>query len=184
MDWITEVKPDIEARMASYDEGAGDFVLMSLVHDPLVSLIAALAENVRANQAATSRSERSNSLRPKSMTNGDCSNSGPTGLVLGPDPAYDLTQTAIDHASVPERTLTILDDDDCEKVVEHQSELIATQTAIRASIRGELDSRRADEEKADGRRFDFGPLALKMARILARKRVWGKKRKQRKRQRK
>jgi len=184
MEWITEVKPDIEARMASYDEGAGDFVLMSLVHDPLVSLVAALAENVRANQAATSRSEWSNSLRPKSMTNGDCSNSGPTGLVLGPDPAYDLTQTAIDHASVPERTLTILNDDHCEKVVGHQSELIATQTAIRASIRGELDSRRADEEKANGRRFDFGPLALKMARILARKRVWGKKRKQRKRQRK
>lgn len=184
MDWITEVKPDIEARMASYDEGAGDFVLMSLVHDPLVSLVAALAENVRASQAATSRLERSDSMRPKSMTNGNYSNSNPTDLVLGPDPAYDLTQSAIDHASVPERTTIILDDDNCAKVVEHQSDLIATQTAIRASIRVELDSRRADEEKANGRRFDFGPLALKMARILARKRVWGKKRKQRKRQRK
>lgn len=184
MDWITEVKPDIEARMASYDEGAGDFVLMSLVHDPLVSLVAALAENVRANQATTSRLERSNSLRPKSMTNGDCSNSGPTDLVLGPDPAFGLTQTAIDHASISERTTTILNDDDLAKVVENHSELIATQTAIRASIKGELDSRRADEEKANGRRFDFGPLALKMARILARKRAWGKKGKPRKRPRK
>lgn len=170
--------------MASYDEGAGDFVLMSLVHDPLVSLVAALAENVRASQAATSRLERNNSMRPESMTDGDYANSSPTDLVLGPDPAYDLTQTAIDHASVPERTTIILDNNDCTKVVEHQSELIATQTAIRASIRGELDSRRADEEKANGRRFDFGPLTLKMARILARKRVWGKKHKQRKRQRK
>lgn len=181
-EWISKAKPDIEMRMASYEEGTGDFVLMSLVREPLRDLVPALAENVRAIQATTADLKRINPRWEEPVcVNGDLERVS-TCLVRGPDPAYELNQNAISQASFSALTEDVLRCGDIETLVGHRTNLVATQIGIRASIKEELECRRSDLEKAHGRRFDFGPLVLKLAQILARKQKGSKKGKSRKRQ--
>ena len=185
VDWITEAKPDIETRMASNEEGAGDFVLMSLVQDPLVSLIPALASNVRGLSATAAFLNRITRRWSEFMCTREGYYNSTTNLVRGPDPEYGLSQAAIDEACVPRSTTDALFQDDCGYTLRNHSDLIAVQAGIRASIKEEQAAKRSDEEKASGRRFDFGPLTQRLAQVLARKRIAGaKKRRQKKKQKK
>lgn len=168
--------------MAVQEEGAGDFVLMSLVHDPLMDLVPTLAENVKCLQATAAKMEETNPQPKEVMLNGDRPINPTSGLVLGPDHACDLTQSMIDTASMSEITTSMVKCDDMAKLTEHHSALAAAQVGIRSSIKEELEARRSDQDKANGRRFDYGPLALKMAQILARSQEGLKKRKSKKRQ--
>ena len=169
--------------MASYDEGAGDFVLMCLVHDPLLDLAPALAENVKSLQAVGTQLEQINPRSECDICENGIPKSAITNLVCGPDPVYDITQISINQASIPAATVEVLQYHHPDRLIEHQSALIAAQTRIRQSICEEIESRRSDQEKANGRRYDFGPLAFKLANILTRKEMGGKEGRARKRQR-
>ena len=183
LEWITKAKPDIETRMANCDEGTGDFVLMSLVRDTLLDQNTALAENVKAIQATTTHLERSKPQGEEGVCVNGQSDDTMTNVVYGPDAAYNLTQSAIDQAFLPTLTQDFLRGDEALKIMTHRSKLIAAQTSIRVSIKEELECRRSDQEKAHGRRYDFGPLAFKLGQILARKRKGDRNGQPRKRQR-
>ena len=59
-DWVSHAKPVIEARMAEYEEGQIEFGVLSLVKDPLLSLVPTLAEIVKVSAEASSRLQQVN----------------------------------------------------------------------------------------------------------------------------
>ena len=169
-DWIQKAKPDIEARMAEYEEGRIEFAILSLVKDPLLGLIPALAENVKTLVAVASRLE---SMAPEHDSTENRQGDVAEGILAGPDPAYGLTPEMIEQAKVPSEVELAICVQEASKLRCCQQELRGGQARLRASIRDEFEANRLEEQKANARRYDYGPLALKLAQVLARKPIAG-----------
>lgn len=158
-DWLELAKPNIVDRMAAYEEDQIEFSILGLVRDPLPDLIQRLAINVKSLEilhecflpqedvvAATSTSE----------------------MVLGPNESYGLTREQIDAVEVSEAIPAEVPPFK-EWQRERWDELRNAQHELRARIREEQQSQRADEDYATGRRYDYGPAIRTWLRLLARK---------------
>ncbi|RAL08419.1 ubiquitin C-terminal hydrolase 37 [Aspergillus homomorphus CBS 101889] len=163
-DWLAQAKPDIFTRMKEYEEDQIEFSMLSLAQDPLPGLINRLAMNVKSlemvNQCLTSKAGQ---LPFHAITL--------KNTLLGPDKSYTLSRDMIDRAFIP--TLQEQEYQNCgvEKLKNLWHELADSQRSLQASIREEQQSQQADNEYAEGRRFDYSPAIRKWLRLLARKQV-------------
>ena len=146
-------------------EGENDFAIMTLVQDPLVSLVPRLAENVAALQAIAKRLQSIKPGMEDISSPKDCEDLS-IGIE-GPDGNYGLDQSMIDQASVSKSTAEVLQCNSYSDLVRHKSELLAVQAVIRTSITEEHESRQSDQQRACGRRHDIEPLTIQLLRDLA-----------------
>ena len=166
-DWLGQAKPVIEARMAEYEEGQIEFAILSLVKDPLLTLVASLAENVRCLRAL---SARLGDIKPGwKGFEAEGVGSKVEGTLLGPDPSYDLSEDAINQAFIPSAAELKFRDLAAVDLLAYWQELASGQAGVRKSIKEEQQSIRSDEERAASRRHDYGPMVQAWVRMLARK---------------
>ncbi len=171
-DWVGHATPLLEARMAEYEEGQIEFGILSIVKDPLLDLVAALAENLKVSVAVSARLD---CLKPDwedfalSKSNGfGMPSEGTSGE---PDNGYSLTSIAINEAIIPEKAQQRVDTGGVADLMALKQELINAQLGIRMSIKEEQRSRDADEARSASRRHDYGPAVHAWVRMLAKKQL-------------
>lgn len=168
-DWLSQAKPDIEARMAQYEEGQIEFAILSLVRDPLLETIPALAKNVKAINALSIRLDI---VKPgwkdfvDSSTNGEIA--GTDSLIGNTNLAYGLTQEMLDQAEPSQAVMALCLSDIASDILGHREQLVTTQAGLRMSIREEMQSNQSDEERAAARTCDYG---ARMQRFVRKMRV-------------
>ena len=156
--------------MAEYEEGQIEFAVLALVKDPLLTLVASLAENVRCLRALSARLDDTQSDRTDfRATSAPVMDSLVDGTLLGPDLSYDLSEDAINHASIPSAVEQKFRDVATVDLLAYRQELEIGQADLRRSIKEEQQSVRSDEERAASRRHDYGPMLQAWVRMLARK---------------
>lgn len=159
--------------MADYEEGRIEFAILSLVKDPLLELVPALAENVRGIQALAAHLERISTDRKNCASLGDQQGCMATHTLTGPDLSIGLTPDVIEQSKVAPSVESALHSHVVSDVIASQEELCIAQARLRASVRDEWEAQRLDVEKANARRHEYGPLATKLAHILARRPIDG-----------
>lgn len=158
--------------MAQYSEGQIEFAILSLVKEPLSSLVSALAENVKGLVALSTRLD---SLNPgwrdfiASAVNGEGTTT--ESLITGPDSIYKLTQEMIDKSELSQSIAEAVFKDVAADVMALRQKLVTAQAGLRASIIEELQSICSDQERAASRRHDYGPAVQTLIEILGRKGV-------------
>ena len=156
-DWLSQAKPDIEARMAQYEEGHIEFAILSLVQDPLLEMIPALAENVKSINAL---SDRLDFIKPgwkdfvDSLGNDEIM--GTNDLICSPNLAYGLTQEMLDKTTPSQTMIDLCDSNVVSEILEQREQLSTKQASLRMSIRDEIQSNQSDEERAAARTCDYG----------------------------
>ena len=153
-DWLSQAKPDIEARMAQYEEFQIEFAILSLICNPLIKLIAKLAENIKSIASLTTRLDAVKSdWRDFDMP----SVNGESETVLtGPDAIYEVMKHDLELAKVSEHVARLCQSEIVEDIIAQRQQLISQQAGIRLSIRDEQQSNKSDEERAAARRCDYG----------------------------
>ncbi|KAL8874128.1 MAG: hypothetical protein Q9174_000498 [Haloplaca sp. 1 TL-2023] len=153
-EWVMQVAPEIESRMAQYEDGQIEFAILALVQEPLTNLVAALAENVRS---IVSVSQRLDQLRSdwrhwlldrtggKDLIDPD--------VVLGPCKQYDLDQDAIDGAVLSPSLKAQLDGNNADDLAGTRQDFIMAQAGLRRSIKDEALAIQADNARAASRPF-------------------------------
>lgn len=171
-DWVTHAKPVIEARMAEYEEGQIEFGVLSLVKDPLLSLLPTLVENVKVFAETSSRLKILKPDWEDSVFAASHEASSPHESTLtGPDEGYALTVDAIERAVIPEVIQQRLDRGSGEDLMTFRQELMGAQARFRVLIKEEQQSHHSDAERAASRRHDYGPMVQAWVRLLAQKRM-------------
>lgn len=158
--------------MAEYEEGQIEFAILALVKDPLLTLVASLAENVRCLRALSARIRMDGMTSDRNdpqMTLAQGMNLLVDGTLLGPDLSYDLSENVVNQAAVPAAAEQEIRDFAAVDLLAYQQELEGEQAGLRRSIKEEQQSVRSDEERAASRRHDYGPVVQAWVRMLARK---------------
>lgn len=156
-DWLGQAKPDIEARMAQYEEGQIEFAILSLVRDPLLEMVPALAKNVKDINALSTRLD---TVKPRwkdfidSSTNGEFMDTN--SFISSVNLAYGLSQEMLDQAEPSQAVMDLCHGDVASDILGHREHLITTQADLRMSIREEIQSNQSDEERAAARTCDYG----------------------------
>ncbi|KAL2816341.1 hypothetical protein BJX63DRAFT_430349 [Aspergillus granulosus] len=166
-DWLTLVKPNIEARMAEYAEGQIEFSVLSLVRDPLPDLVERLTMNIKHLEAI----EKAITSHEREETDVGLREPFPENTLLGPDPSYGVTQNALDQTNVPSGEAKEYLQCTMEQLARHRTERGRAQLELRRMVREEQQSQQKDDDYAAGRRYDYGPAIRTWLRFLARKRV-------------
>jgi ubiquitin carboxyl-terminal hydrolase L5 len=166
--WLDLVKPELLARMTECAEDQIEFSILSLVGDPIIDFVKELAVNVKCLQTIDTRFQEEEYIRADKAETIELAN-GANDYLLGPDLAFELTQQDIDQAEIPLIKVEEYHNTSSEHLRSLRSELAASQRAIKKSIQDELQSRRADEDHAAGRRHDYNPAISYWARSLAKK---------------
>ncbi|KAL4767420.1 ubiquitin carboxyl-terminal hydrolase [Aspergillus nidulans var. acristatus] len=165
-DWLDLVKPNIEARMDKYGI---EFSILSLVRDPLPDLVNRLAVNIKQLRAI----EKAINPQKPELVCDEPSTIEPLdeNTLLGPDESYGVTEEAFNMAVMPAGEAEKYLGFSADELSKHRTELSRAQLDLRTAIREEQQSQRADEEYAEGRRYDYGPAIRTWLRFLARKRI-------------
>ena len=166
---MVQVAPEIESRMAQYEEGQIEFSIMSLAKEPLSELVTALAQNVKSINFL---SQHLDQVKPgwtdflSEPTYSD--NATNSDTILGPCEQYELRQTSIDQVKLCSKIQTQLTSDKVEELLAFRQELVTAQAGLRASFRDEAKAIKADNERATSRRNDKGQLAKGLLQVLGR----------------
>lgn len=161
------VKPNILTRMAGYEEDQIEFSILGLVRDPLLDLIGKLAVNVKCLEIVNERLDSNGEIDSESAL----ATTIVENTVLGPDASFGLTKEAIDKAVIPTDQAEEYGTCSVDELLQHRQKLSLAQQELRAAIREEQQSHRADDEYALGRRYDYGPAVRAWVRYLARKKM-------------
>ena len=166
-DWLSQAKPDIEARMAQYEEGQIEFAILSLIRDPLLEMVPALAENVKAINALSTRLDI---VEPGWKEFVDFSTDHESAvtdsLISEPHLAYGLTQEMLNQAELSDNVENLCHCDVASDILGHRERLINTQVGLRMSIREEIQTNQSDEERAAARTCDYGARMQNFVRKL------------------
>lgn len=161
-DWLGRLKPDLEARMARYEEGQIEFAILSLVKDPLSILVPSLAENIKSISALTLRLDQTEKTwRDFTVPH---ANEELDDLLTTTDIAYGLTQDHIDRAKVSEAVVSTMTGSNVHEIMGARQRLIASQVVLRREIREEMQSLMFDEERTNARSRDLGEKMQNFAR--------------------
>jgi ubiquitin carboxyl-terminal hydrolase L5 len=151
--------------MRDYEEDQIEFSVLSVVRDPLSVCVEELALNVKRLQAIRERLVTYSANGSSTSQSSDCVDD----IVLGPSPAFRLTQNDIDLINDSDEQIDEYQNYDFDELARKHESLHVAQGEIRASIREEIQSCQADDDYAEGRRHDYTPAVSSWARILARK---------------
>ncbi|GKZ29683.1 hypothetical protein AbraIFM66950_006085 [Aspergillus brasiliensis] len=168
-DWLNLVKPDIQTRMEAYEEDHIEFSILSVARDPLPELVDQLAANVKSLEIVQGRLSSAQEI---SVDLGSTlADSMHENTILGPDESYTLTRKVIDQVTIHETQEREYQTCSVEELIQHWQTLGRAQQNLRAAIREEQQSQQADEDYAEGRRYDYGPVIRTWLRFLAQKRL-------------
>lgn len=168
------MKPDIESRIAKYEEGQIEFAILGLVRDPMIALTDELAQNVKdvmflspqvGHESVTSLGKVLDEPGSQLQLSGD--------VLLGPSERYGLSQGSIDACNVSERFRELVHIGAKPPIQDTMRQLRAKQAQLRRSILEEVEAREAETRRVTCRQHDFGPLAQKVAEILAKRNMAG-----------
>lgn len=141
--------------MASYEQDQIEFSILGLVADPYLSAKQELLANVKALRFAAglnSEKHEDGSRLLKELAK--------DGIISGPDAAIGLDKNDFDdETATGEFSRSAV------------NELAEAQKALRSRLKEEHQYRDADEQRAAGRRHDYGPAIHAWARALARKKL-------------
>lgn len=151
--------------MAQYGGNQIEFAILSLVKDPVLDLLPALAENVKSVAALSARLDV---IKPDwhcSMVGSAGDNVGRGNDVLtAAELSLDLTQTQIDQAKIPDEVADDLLNDAASEIVARRQELVNAQVTLRTEIQEEKQAQHSDDERAIARSCDFGAKMQRFAR--------------------
>ncbi|KAI9827640.1 MAG: hypothetical protein M1819_006929 [Sarea resinae] len=167
-DWLSLVKPELEARMAAYESDQIEFGLLGLVGDPLLTLSSKLAVNVKTINAVH---ERLDIVVPEWKDFVVDQDAAAEGVIIGPDLIFGLTQEALDKAVLPTAIQDVLSEPSSSLLIDLRRKLITEQVGLRVNIMEEMQSQRLDEERAAHRRYDYGPAIQRWLQMLSQKGV-------------
>ena len=167
--WIGQAKPEIEARMAQYEEGQIEFAILSLVKEPLTGHLSALAASVKTIVALETRLDEVKPDWRDFVTSATAGNIATNDVLTKPDPGYELCQATVDQAVCLPSVEAAFKSDEASDLIASRQQLAAEQVTIRMAIKEGQQSRRVDEERAESRRYDHGPLIKKLLGILKEK---------------
>ena len=171
-DWLTLVKPDLEARMAEYEDGQIEFAILGLVKDPLINLVHSLASNVKSLRALEGRLQDVKPTWRSFATFASSEKDGiPENTVFGPDAHFQLEQAAIERAALGPEVQHKLAGDSVADILDLRRNLAFEQTNLRVAIKEEQASDYHDEARAATRRHDYGPAVKLWIEILSAKGV-------------
>lgn len=162
-DWLGMAKPEILARMTSYEEDQIEFSILGLVKDPMIELVANLAQNVKELQVIKERLDAVTSPSEKPAAPMD-------GTLLGPDGGFKLTQDDIDKAEVSSGKMGRYAAGSIDELRSLEVQLIDKQKELRGFVKEEQQSQDEDEEHAAGRKHDYAAAVHHWVGLLARKR--------------
>jgi len=167
-DWMSIVKPNLEDRMAQYTEGQIQFVLLSLVKDPLISQREELVRNIKHLELIEERLARAKKDWEKFANDGSNDEaSKQRGLLRTADLAYGITNIDVEEFVVAAEFTKNLEKKDVEGLMKVRQELVAEQTGLRQTVRDEQEAVEEDERRTRERRFDYGPLIHTWLKMLA-----------------
>ncbi|PGH16085.1 hypothetical protein AJ80_05300 [Polytolypa hystricis UAMH7299] len=156
--WLDLAKPEIVSRMTEYEEDQIEFSILSVAKDPIIDLTANLAGNVKSLLAIDTVSDgTANSDPPDDAT------------IYAPDLSLNLTLQALNDTIVSEDNMMSYRSATPDELAAHRERLVRQQAELRAAIKEEQQSRRADDEYAAARKHDYGPAVNTWVRLLARK---------------
>jgi ubiquitin carboxyl-terminal hydrolase L5 len=152
-DWLGQVKPEIEHRMAMAKEGQFEFAIMGLVKDPLLYHLDALSKNVNHIQVVSAHLDKIDpqwrEIQAEELQ-GD-------NLLLGSDAGFGLDNHMIDQRAVENEVQRRLDTDPVQDLVAYLQELFHLQLDLKFRIKEEQEAAISDEQMAADRRHDYGP---------------------------
>ena len=157
-DWIKQAKPDIEARMAQYDEDRIEFAILALIKDPVMRLLPALAASAKSIAVLSSRLDE---VKPDwrsfmiESINGE--NTHACDYLTTADASYGLEQQDIDDIALSDPNLiALLSSEKVSDMIAFLQKLITEQATLRTDIREERQSAENDESRAASRSRDYG----------------------------
>ena len=165
-DWVRQAKPDIEARMAQYEEDQIEFAILSLIKDPLLDLLSTLATNVKIIAALETRLDK---IKPDWRRYDTSSANGGDGCLNAhlttADASYGLEQHDIDDVNISNpASAALLSSENVVDILAFRQELILEQASVRLDIREERQSVEAEDCRAAARRRDLGAQLQQFAR--------------------
>lgn len=164
-DWLEVVAPNLQARMAQYEEGQIEFGLLALARDPLVEQRQRLAENIKLIRTCE---DRLSSITPEWKSFAVTEDGAGDSVLSGASSEHSITIADILQAKIPEATeKRINGDDDIMTLMDLRQKAITEQAGLRAAIRDEENAAAIDREKAEARRHDYGPAIQTWLRMLA-----------------
>lgn len=165
-DWLSVATPILEKQMTEYAAGDIEFVLLSLVRDPLIMLRADLARNVKSLQAVERRLDSIQSEWRAFLESGS---DVAAEVMLDQDPTLGITEEAIADAVMEADTAESVDGTSAEKLTKLRQELVTSQHNLRRMTLEEIESAADDDRKANERRCDYGPAIYTWLKMLAEK---------------
>lgn len=153
--------PEIQSRMAEYEEGQIEFSILGLVKDPITTLTSEFAVNLKKLAAINQRLRNHASSQEAGSSDFD--------LVNSPEASLPLTPDLLNAAIVPGVAVEQFELATDEELMELRQQLLDSQEKVRSLIKEEEQSRHADEDYANKRRHDYGPAVRTWVRSLARK---------------
>ncbi|KAF4307917.1 Peptidase C12 ubiquitin carboxyl-terminal hydrolase 1 [Botryosphaeria dothidea] len=164
-DWLEVVAPNLQARMAQYEEGQIEFGLLALVRDPLIEHRQYLAQNIKLIRTCEDRLSK---INPEWKSFAVTEDGAGDSVLSGPSSEHSITIADILQAKIPEATeKRISVDDDIMTLIDLRQKTITEQAGLRAAIRDEENAAAGDKEKAESRRHDYGPAIQTWLRLLA-----------------
>ncbi|KAB2572856.1 putative ubiquitin carboxyl-terminal hydrolase protein [Lasiodiplodia theobromae] len=165
VDWLEVIAPNLQARMAQYEEGQIEFGLLALVRDPLIDHRRHLAENIKLIRACEDRLSK---INPEWKAFAVTEDGSGDSVITGPSSEYSITIADILQAEIPEATEKRINvDDDITTMIDLRQRAVTDQAGLRAAIRDEENIAAADMQKAESRRHDYGPAIQTWLRMLA-----------------
>lgn len=156
--------------MEEYEEDQIEFSILSVAKDPLPELIDQLAVNLKSLEAIDRRLKAS-AKGSADLGSATITDSTPRTTFLGPDEIYTLTRTMVHQSSIPKVQNGEYQSCSMEELIQHRQQLSHAQQNLRVLIREEQQSQQADDDYAEGRRYDYDPAVRTWLHFLARKKI-------------
>ncbi|OCK80563.1 cysteine proteinase [Lepidopterella palustris CBS 459.81] len=171
-DWLPVVRAKLDAIMASgrvYDQEDVQYTLLAVVKDPLATLRADLAVNIKTAELLERRLDQI-SADWRAFAPRDDDDREPA--LRGPSEELGVGVATLDNAAVPESLQQrITADGDVATLLDRHGAVVGEQAKLRMDIRSQQWAREDDERKARERRHDFGPMIGVWLKMLAKKGV-------------
>ena len=144
--------------MAQYEEEHIEFAILSLVKDPLLNLVPALASNVKSIVTLTFGLDKIEpDWRHLALADANEEAVKRDSYLTAPDAAYGLKQQDINDAPLlDEGIATMLTSENAGALLALRQKLITEQAGLRMDIREEMQAAQADEMRAASRSQDLG----------------------------
>ncbi|KAL9615514.1 MAG: hypothetical protein Q9167_000027 [Letrouitia subvulpina] len=167
-DWTLLAAPEIQSRMAQYEEGQIEFAVLSLVKDPISNLLTALTENVKSGAVILSHLDNINPAWMDEATLPlDCE-ALRARFMLKSHEHYGIDQMETNPAIGTNLVLEELCAQDVPQLVTKLQGLVEDQAMLKSSVKSEREANRLEEEQATSRRNDQGQLAKGLLEVIDR----------------